>query len=258
MNAHAEAMFRRLPFSASEIADRTEAIYSTVLAESKWIADGNFDVFHPYDLQLLFDEYDNTCFDGLYRQLLGDAPLRFRLSNRMTRAGGTTTMRKLRAAPQQRQFEIAVSSTLLFQTFNADDHRTIEVTGIACHNRLQALQRIFEHEMIHLLELLLCDASSCKAKQFQSLAFGFFGHTRHTHELITPKEVAYVKFGIQPGVRVRFEFEGRQHTGIVNRVTKRATVLVEDSGGALFSDGKRYQRYYVPLRALQAIESPQR
>jgi hypothetical protein len=50
---------------------------------------------------------------------------------------------------------------------------------------------------------------------------------------------------------VTFLFEGRPLTGRVNRLTKRATVLVEDPEGESFSDGLRYRRYYVPIVHLQ-------
>jgi hypothetical protein len=35
--------------------------------------------------------------------------------------------------------------------------------------------------------------------------------------------------------------------GLVNRITKRATVLVEDAEGQKYSDGLRYKTYYVPI-----------
>jgi hypothetical protein len=51
--------------------------------------------------------------------------------------------------------------------------------------------------------------------------------------------------------RRRFRhFEGRRLTGRVNRITKRATVLVEDSEGQKYSDGLRYKTYYVPIADL--------
>jgi hypothetical protein len=39
----------------------------------------------------------------------------------------------------------------------------------------------------------------------------------------------------------------------VNRVTKRATVLVPDPAGLEFSDGTRYRPYYVPLSLLELL-----
>jgi hypothetical protein len=40
-------------------------------------------------------------------------------------------------------------------------------------------------------------------------------------------------------------------SGRVNRITRRATVLVPAPTGELFSDGKRYLRFYVPLEQLK-------
>jgi len=39
--------------------------------------------------------------------------------------------------------------------------------------------------------------------------------------------------------------------GIVNRITRRATVLVENPGGRLFSNGKKYMKDYVPIHVLE-------
>jgi hypothetical protein len=63
-----------------------------------------------------------------------------------------------------------------------------------------------------------------------------------------------VKFGVRPGRRVRFRFHGRELAGIVNRITRRATVLVEDPKGEPFSDGRRYLTYYVPPEMLKPVE----
>jgi len=56
------------------------------------------------------------------------------------------------------------------------------------------------------------------------------------------------------GSRVTFDFEGARLAGRVNRLTKRATVLVEDAEGERFSDGGRYRRYYVPIVHLRLTE----
>jgi len=63
-----------------------------------------------------------------------------------------------------------------------------------------------------------------------------------------------VKFGIRPGMAARFTFEGVKRTGIVNRISKRATVLVEDREGQRYSNGKHYIKFYVPVQLLQAVE----
>lgn len=181
--------------------------------------------------------------------------LQFRLSKRMTSAGGKTTRFKPRGGPEH--FEIAVSTTLLFQTFH-DVERPITVAGIVCRDRLEALQRVVEHEIVHLIEMLLWKHSSCSADRFQSIAARAFGHVEHTHQLITPRERALRKFGIRPGDSVRFELDGTTMVGVVNRITRRATVLVEDQRGMRYTDGKRYAKYYVPLAMLEPVATVRR
>ena len=171
----------------------------------------------------------------------------FRLSSRMTRAGGKTT-RRLRADGGA-HYEIAVSTEVLFSGF-ADGDPPVSVAGIPCANRLEALQRIFEHEIIHLVEFLGAGKSNCGARPFQELAHRLFRHQTHTHTLITRAERA-ARHGIRVGSRVSFRYQGQRIAGRVNRVTKRATVLVEDLEGERYSDGKRYRKYYVPLTGLE-------
>lgn len=239
----------------ADAEQRIESIARRVLNSSRHIDQPNFVAISDDDVACLFALYDQTFFGGACRRALDEmgSPVDFRVSPRMTRAGGKTTRIvprvSLGVSPVPR-FEIAISSTLLFQTF-ADVERPIKVTGLPCRNRLEALQRIFEHELIHLVEMLLWQASCCAAPRFKSIAGRFFGHTESNHQLITPDERARARFGIRPGDRVRFTLEGISYIGIVNRVTRRATILVEDARGPRYSDGKRYAKYYIPLGMLQ-------
>jgi len=243
-------------FSPDEIAARTREIYDTILRESEYIDAGNFTRIHPADVERLFDLYDDLFFDGGNRKLLGDTPVGFRLSKRMTQAGGKAGRWELRddsGKVVRKEYEIAVATTLLFQTFQ-EDHRPVIMSGIECCDRLAALQRVIEHEMTHLIEMLIWVDSSCSAPRFQSIANRFFGHTDHRHQLITPREQAFTKFGIKTGDRVSFRIDGQHHTGVVNRITKRATVLVEDESGEPYSNGKRYRKFYVPVGMLEPVD----
>ncbi len=234
---------------------RSAAIIEAVLNSSPYLARPDFTAICDADLAQLFEHYDQRFFSGACQRTLQamGSPLDFRVSSRMTRAGGKTTRflpRVARGLSPVPRFEIAVSSTLLFQTF-ADIERPIKVTGLLCHNRLEALLRIFEHELIHLVEMLLWQTSCCAAPRFKGIAGRFFGHTESTHQLITPDERAREKFGIRTGDLVKFEMDGLAYTGVVNRVTKRATILVEDSRGPRYSDGKRYAKFYIPVGMLE-------
>ena len=221
---------------AEQIAARTTQIHALVLSQSKYIDAPNFTRIHPADLELLFAEYDDQFFGGQIKELLGTTPLHFGLSKRMTRAGGKTACFADRHTGKRR-YEISASTAILFESFNGDDHRPITASGIACRDRLDALQRVMEHELVHLIEMLLWDKSSCSQPRYCSITRRFF-----------------VQFGLKPGMKVRFRFDGVEHTGIVNGISKRATVLVENDDGLPYSNGKHYAKFYVPVQALEAVE----
>jgi hypothetical protein len=261
MDAAARELYQRIwtrRFPGEEVAEKVGEIHRAILEESPHIDRGNFEAIHVGDLRRMFELYDAMFLDGLcgIAARADGKELSFRLSNRMTRVGGTTSRQVVRdrrgGAPLRVSHEIAVSTTLLFQTFH-DIDRPITVTGISCSDRLEALQRIFEHELVHLLEMLIWTHSSCRGERFFTLARNLFGHLETTHQLVTPRERAYAKFGIKAGDRVRFRFEGREYVGRVNRITKRATVLVEDPRGLPYSDGHRYLKFYVPVGELTPV-----
>jgi hypothetical protein len=116
------------------------------------------------------------------------------------------------------------------------------------------MQRVVEHEMIHLCEMLVWIQSDCSARRFQGISHRLFKHTEHRHELVTPQERAVREFDIRPGTRVEFEANGMRLCGIVNRITTRATVLVPDSAGPRYNDGHHYAKYYVPIQRLHRLD----
>jgi hypothetical protein len=167
----------------------------------------------------------------------------------MTSAGGAT--KRFRSGTGAVSYEISVACGLLFDGFTEED-RCATVCGMECANRLEALQRIFEHELVHLAEQLCWQTSECAADRFQDIAARHFRHCAHTHQLITPRERA-ADAGISIGHRVSFEFEGQRLVGRVNRVTRRVSVLVEDTSGEKYSNGMRYKKYYVPIGMLEPV-----
>lgn len=257
-----EKQIAALRYGPRVIRRKTHAIYQATLRESHHIREGNFSAFAAEDVERLFRLYDETFFQGLFQRLLsrqGEGSLTFRVSSRMSIAGGKTIVKQQRApspkgAGPMVAYELAVSATLLFQTFAAEE-RSVTVAGLLCKDRLEALQRIVEHEMIHLLELLVWRNTSCDRAPFQRLAANLFAHTAVRHELVTRHEIADRDFGIKLGDRVTFEFEGVRHTGVVRRITQRATVLVEDPHGQRYTDGKYYRKYYVPLPLLSSTRA---
>ena len=72
------------------IEQRVRRIQQDLLAHSHYLRESDFTAIHPSDLEFLFDAYDKHFFDGLCRQALAGQRLSFRLSPRMTCAGGKT------------------------------------------------------------------------------------------------------------------------------------------------------------------------
>jgi hypothetical protein len=260
-----QAKLFALLYSADEVDERTQRIYDEILSQSPQIRTGNFTLIGIDDLQRLFAGYDHEFFRGRLGEMLhedGAHPMSFRLSRRLTSAAGQT-MRLTRpilwaGRPVSKvEYEITVSTTLLFNTFQ-NLERLVVVGGLECRDRLDALQRIFEHELLHLAEFLGWGRSNCRAANFHALSRRIFAHEGVFHDLVTPREQAGVTYGIVAGDRVTFEHEGVRRVGRVKRITRRATVLVEDPRGLPFTDGKHYLTFYVPLPSLRKESGPGR
>lgn len=234
----------------SIIRQRLHQVQMELLKRSENLRVTNFTAISSKDLDLLFQAYDEHFLTRLCGTALKGRALRFRLSRRMTRAGGMTT--RFINSDGEETYEIAVAIDMLFNCFREND-RIITVCGIRCENRLEGLQRIFEHEVVHLIEMLCWRDSDCSAPRFQDISARLFLHRAHTHALITRIERA-AQSGIRVGSHVAFIVDGRRQTGRVNRITKHATVLVADAEGRLYSDGSRYKTYYVPLLNLAVID----
>jgi hypothetical protein len=262
-NLERQAKLFVLLYSAGEVESRVRRIYEAMLAQSPQIREGNFRLIGTDDLERLFGWYDREFFRGrLGEMVLEDEahPIAFRLSRRLVSAAGQT-VRQVRQGqrggkPAVRvDYEITISATLLFNTFQ-NVERTVTVGGLVCRDRLEALQRIFEHELLHLAEFLGWGRSNCRADNFHALSRRIFAHEGAFHDLITPREQAKAAFNIHVGDHVSFELDGMQRTGRVNRITRRATVLIEDPRGVPYSDGKRYVIFYVPLPLLHKVTAP--
>ncbi|MBM3501989.1 MAG: SprT-like family protein, partial [Armatimonadetes bacterium] len=141
------------------VASQTAAIHQAILRESDNLKEPNFECLGTEDLARLFDMYDGAFFGGgwLARSVKAETgrPPAFRLSSTMTRAGGKTSLyrRRMPGGQEQSCYEIAVASQMLFMTFGRVE-RPVVICGLTCANRLEALQRILEHEIIHLAELV--------------------------------------------------------------------------------------------------------
>ncbi len=246
-----------LRFTPADIAAKTGLIRQMLAAVSSHYTHPNFTSLPPEDLRFIFGMYDAIFFHRWMQQTVAeksDMPIIFRLSPTMTSAGGKTITRRRRNKPgiSRPEFEIAISGHLLFTNFR-DPAESVSVGGMHCPDRMSALQRIMEHEIIHLLELLACGESSCAKPQFKMLIANIFGHTESRHNLVTPRQRAAIDHAIHVGSMVEFDCAGMTHRGRVNRIASRATVLVISPNGRLYTDGGRYLKFYVPLQCMRAV-----
>ena len=261
-----DPFFDGLANPTAAVVAKNALIRQTLLERSARIKSPWFAALGVEDLFLLFELYDYHFFaDRLARRLRRDGapPVEFRLSNRMTRVAGKTILQRERHRVEGRmvestRYQIAISSLLLFQTFRdgpiqAKPRRAIVVAGVVCADRLAALLRVFEHELLHLAEFLVAGRSNCQAEPFRHLSRVLFGHAASVHSLMTPVESAAEVYAIRLGDRVTFDQSGLERMGLVRRITRRASVLVPDGAGRLFSDGVRYTTYLVPLDQLRKV-----
>jgi hypothetical protein len=239
-------------FSADDIHRWQHEIYEQTLLLSRKIDRPNFLKVGVDDLTRMVRMYDERFFGGRLLPVAMAEGMTFDFSSRMTSAAGKMITQYPRGYQGPRQFKLMLSSTLLFQTFG-DVQRPVEVTGRMCKDRLEAMQRVTEHEIVHLVEMLIWNDGDCNQPRFQSIASRYFAHTAFRHDLITQRERAARKFDIRVGDTVVFSVEGKRLSGRVNRITRRATVLVPDANGEPFSDGGRYKKFYVPLERLAKI-----
>jgi hypothetical protein len=243
-------------YKPDEVKKKASAIYHNMLEKAPHIDEGNFRTIGAADLKVLFELYDDIFFSGLIRKKLEESGerLTFRLAPRLTSAGANVrriaVRYKKKGPAKDIRYEIAVSTHLLFNNFQGKG-RAVEVNGCPCKDRLEALQRLFEHELVHVLEFLFTGSSGCKDEYFKEIAWRVFRHSDVSHRLVTTRERALTEYGIRMGDLVNFSFQGVRCVGRVNAITKRATVLVESKNGRRYSDGKRYSKYYVPLDSLR-------
>ncbi len=234
-----------------DVTPRRQSIRDLILQQSRFIQLPNFIRISENDLRLTFDSYDRLFFgSSLNAALRGSKshPIPLKLNGRLRSVGGRT-YRIVRNRGMNVNYEIQISSALLFNNFRTPEE-SVEVTGIPCTDRLDAMMRIMEHEMLHLAEFLAYGKSSCSQSRFQTTAYHLFGHRSHKHEMITTRARTLQSTTIRPGQNVKFIHDGVTLSGVVNRINKRATVLVEHSKGQRYTNGKRYLKFYIPVGAL--------
>eukprot|EP00040_Diaphanoeca_grandis_P003852 m.26135 g.26135 ORF g.26135 m.26135 type:complete len:327 (+) comp15287_c1_seq1:115-1095(+) len=229
----------------------------------------NFQTLTSAHVKTAFYLVDEHHFGGsLSKALVKERrTISFTVSSRMTQRAGQ--LKTYSRSPKCHELGIASSLMVAQDTKNG---RSVTVNGLTCTTKLQVLLRVIEHEMIHLMQYMTCLQTpfaslgnnppgtklESHGKEFQLCALGLFGHKAFQHDLVTVREIAAVKHNIMQGCKASFLHNGQRRVGKVNRVTKRATVLVrsdsDERAARQFSDGYFYMKFFVPIDQLTKID----
>jgi len=187
-----------IKYNTDSIISKRALIKELLFEKSINIKCEDFSQISDNDLYILFNLYDEIFLKSWFKANF-KGKISFKLSKQLTRAAGnTTTKRNLEEIkPEDVVFEIKISLNHLIN-FNKID-RTKYVGGIKANSVLDSLLLVFEHELCHVIEFIVCKKSSCNKKPFKELIFNLFGQTETNHKLVSTNEVTVKEYGIKPG-----------------------------------------------------------
>lgn len=243
-----------IKYNTDDITDKRILIKELLFEKSINIKCENFSKISDDDLYILFNLYDEIFLNSWFKDNF-KGKIKFKLSKQLTRAAGnTTTKRNLeKIKPEDVGFEVKISLNHLIN-FNKVD-RTKYVGGMEANSVLDSLLLVFEHELCHVIEFIICKKSSCNKKPFKDLIFNLFGQTETTHKLVSANEVNSKEYGIKPGDNVKFQYNGKTVKGFIQRINKRATVMsLDKQGNYIDKYGRYYKKFYVPLKSLMKAD----
>ena len=236
------------------INNKRAIIKESLFLKSININNENFEKISEKDLYILYNLYDEIFLKSWFKENF-KGKIIFKLSKQLTRAAGNTTTKKNIAeiASENIEFEVKMSLNHLIN-FNKIDRSKYE-GGVEANSILDSLMLVFEHELCHVIEFLVCKKSSCKKKPFKDLIFNLFGQTETSHKLVSANEVNAQEYGLKPGDKVNFQYNGKSINGFIQRINKRATVMCPDKHGNYIDKlGKKYKKFYATLDCLEKIK----
>lgn len=242
-----------IEYNLNLIQEKRNLIKKNLFEKSANINEENFNKISENDLYILYQLYDEIFLNNWFKENF-KGKIIFKLSKQLTKAAGNTRTKKniSEIDPKDIEFEVKMSLNHLIN-FNKID-RAKFVGGIRAKSVLDSLMLVFEHELCHVIEFLVCFKSSCKKKPFKDLIYNLFGQSESTHKLISNNEVNLSKYELKLGDKVKFLYNNKYINGFIQKINKRATVMCPDKmGNYIDKTGGRYKKYYVPLGNLIKI-----
>jgi hypothetical protein len=133
-------------------------------------------------MKKIYDYYDTHFFDGLLERQIksrGHGGINFEVSNKATSIGGSVRLRK------EEPIRLMLARSVI-EDVTKDKVDALKVNGLPIINRVDAIMRVMEHELVHVA--LLTSENKAHILEhhgplFKAMVKGLFGHTGTKHEL---------------------------------------------------------------------------
>lgn len=239
-----------IKYDLNTINKKRERIKTKLYEQSQNIKAVDFIKIADNDLYILYNLYDEFFLESWFKNNFR-GKINFKMSRQLSRAAGNTKTKKNIGSlkPEDIEFEIKLSVNHLANFDKID--RSKSVGGIEVKNKLDSLLLVFEHELCHVIEFLFYKKSDCNKQNFRNIIFNLFGQIETTHKLVSAREANYKEYGLLPGDKVTFNYDGVEFNGIITKINKRATVMSPSLYGKYVDKtGQHYTKYYIPLSCL--------
>lgn len=224
----------KFPFTISEpftynIPDavvRRQAISNQLFPTNKYPAITNSSEFVE-KLNQMFKLYDYWFFSNLiyYGLNKGKGSVVFEISNRMTSTGGTCSRKGICT------YLIKLSANRLNKLTPGN---LPPINGIVPKDRIEGLQLIFEHELIHMVLSLFINNIIGHNDLYRTIVFNLFGHTKVVHKISDTKLGKFTKKDFNIGDAIHFYNKKKENVRgkIIKLNPKRARI--DTDRGAIY------------------------
>lgn len=216
-------------------------------ADKLFNGDFNMEQIRKDDLRALTELYDEILLNGIIKRMFKGSKwkLDFDISGATRSAGLCKTIGC--------SYTISISWPVfkdLFKSGSKEEHYSIN--GILCYNKLECLQVVLEHELMHMISDTAPDIPnpipardrvySAHGLLFKQLVMAFYGHTGVTHSLHIDQSKVSSKSDFEMGDVVNFELaSGENLTGRIIKMNPVTAVI-------LTAEGLKYKSSYRPLK----------
>lgn len=197
--------------------------------------DENFISLKPFQIKSMFLLYDQYVFDGQLQERISQerSKVNFTVTDGNDASiayAGCCTSKPVVSPSLNGEDDVIFSYDFEFPSdfyqrlFTDSTTRVLNVNGLKCRNRLECLQTVFEHELVHFVMMAWefdlkrpGDHYTSHGTIYRKLVYAYFGHTAVKHRMLCGDASDEVKSidEIEIGIEVRFKRKGKEYHGVV-------------------------------------------